>query len=140
MIFKQRLPIQIRFNDVDMLGHVNNSVYFNYFDLGRVAYFRQVFGSDLDYREKGLIIASTKTDFFKQISLDDKIEVVTCVVRIGNKSFDLLQQVRDVETEEVKCESHTVMVCFNFMINQSIPMPEKWRSDIEIFQEETISN
>jgi acyl-CoA thioester hydrolase len=134
MKFKQRLPIQIRFNDIDGLKHVNNSVYFNYFDLGRVAYFKDIFRGTVDYFENGLIIASTKTDFFKQVSLEDSIEVVTKVVRIGNKSFDLLQQVRDAENQEIICESTTVMVCFNFKENQSMPIPEEWRQLIDAFE------
>ena len=32
--FYHRLPIQIRFNDVDRYGHVNNNAYFAYYDLG----------------------------------------------------------------------------------------------------------
>ena len=26
--FRHTLPLQLRFNDIDLLGHVNNSVYF----------------------------------------------------------------------------------------------------------------
>ena len=32
--FRHTLPLQLRFNDIDLLGHVNNSVYFSFYDLG----------------------------------------------------------------------------------------------------------
>lgn len=33
--FHHSLPIQLRFNDVDKFGHVNNTVYFSFYDLGK---------------------------------------------------------------------------------------------------------
>ena len=40
--FHHSIPVQIRFNDIDMLGHVNNTVYFSFFDLGKARYFEEV--------------------------------------------------------------------------------------------------
>ena len=42
MIFKHTLPVQLRFNDIDALGHVNNSIYFTFYDLGKARYFEEV--------------------------------------------------------------------------------------------------
>ncbi len=134
MNFKEGLPIQVRFNDIDVQGHVNNSVYFNYFDLGRLDYFGSIFGHDLDARENGVIIASTKTDYLKEVGLHDPIEVITKVVRLGNKSFDILQQVRNRETKSVHCESTTVMVCYNFLTHEPIPMSVEWKKAIIEFE------
>ena len=33
--FRHTLPLQLRFNDIDLLGHVNNSVYFSFYDAGK---------------------------------------------------------------------------------------------------------
>lgn len=137
-MFRQKLPIQIRFNDIDLMGHVNNSVYFNYFDLGRVAYFDEVFGEDLEYRKRGVVIAGTNTNFFQQINLNDHIEVVTKVTKIGNKSFELHQQIRGIGDESVKCESFTTMVCFDFVNDCTMVMPNNWRNDIRNFEKELL--
>ena len=40
--FFHRLPVQIRFNDVDRYGHVNNNAYFAYYDLGKQEYLYKV--------------------------------------------------------------------------------------------------
>lgn len=37
--FNHTLPIQLRFNDVDKFGHVNNTVYFSFYDLGKTPVF-----------------------------------------------------------------------------------------------------
>ena len=40
--FRHSIPVQMRFNDIDVLGHVNNSVFFTYYDLGKSAYFTTI--------------------------------------------------------------------------------------------------
>ena len=42
--FRHSIPVQLRFNDIDILGHLNNSVYFTLFDLGKTRYFEAVHG------------------------------------------------------------------------------------------------
>ena len=32
------VPLQIRFNDVDKFGHVNNTIYFQFYDSGKTDY------------------------------------------------------------------------------------------------------
>ena len=49
-------PIQIRYSDFDMGGHVHNAVYLNYFETGRVAFFLAGFGQNCDWKKEGLII------------------------------------------------------------------------------------
>lgn len=38
-------PVQIRYTDLDLQGHVNNSVYLNFFDLAKIDYFNRVKGA-----------------------------------------------------------------------------------------------
>lgn len=40
--FRHRIPLQIRFNDIDLLGHVNNTVYFSFYDTGKARYMEAV--------------------------------------------------------------------------------------------------
>lgn len=37
--YRHHQPIQLRFNDIDMLGHVNNTLYFEYMDMAKTRYF-----------------------------------------------------------------------------------------------------
>ena len=85
--------IQMRFADVDMLGHVNNVNQQHYFDLGKSDFFRRVLGMKPVWKSEGLIMVSTRTDYRGQIRMEDPIVVTTCVDRIGHKSFTLRQQI-----------------------------------------------
>ena len=134
MDFNHTLPIQIRFNDVDLAQHVNNAVYQEYFDLGRVSYFGQVIGENMDFTGLSLVIASFKVDFFQPVFLNDKIEVKTSISSIGNKSLEMKQQIIGVGDLSVKAESVTVMVCYNYTERLSVVVPEDWREKIKLFE------
>ena len=45
---KHTCPIQLRFSDVDQLGHVNSSVYFSLYDLAKTAYLTAALGDGMD--------------------------------------------------------------------------------------------
>ena len=54
---KHKMDMQIRFNDLDSMGHVNNANYFTYFELARVEYFKVAMGSShIDWSEDGVIM------------------------------------------------------------------------------------
>ena len=54
----RRLPIQIRFNDVDRLGHVNNNSYFSYYDLGKEEYLNNILKVDYHTQDVAPVIAN----------------------------------------------------------------------------------
>src|SRR5215213_6696836 len=88
--FKHRFPVQVRFSDVDMMGHVNNACYFNYAELARLNYYGHAVGFDTDwYQQHGLIMARFEIDYKKAISYGDEVFVYTKCARIGTTSFDL---------------------------------------------------
>ena len=55
--FRTVLPLQIRFNDIDLLGHVNNEMYFAYMDLGKMRYFQEMMDDKLDWRAINTVVA-----------------------------------------------------------------------------------
>ncbi len=61
--FKHKLPVQIRFNDIDSLGHVNNAIYLSYFDLGKSAYFQTVRTQIIDWTKIDIVVANVNIDF-----------------------------------------------------------------------------
>ena len=63
MIFKHTLPVQLRFNDIDALGHVNNSIYFTFYDLGKARYFEDVKRSPINWNDADLVIANINANF-----------------------------------------------------------------------------
>lgn len=121
--------IQIRFADIDILGHVNNVNLQHYFDLGKTAFYREVLGVDMLPGGGAAfpITAATQTSYLAQTRHTERIYVETSMPEIGNKSMILQQRILSRETGEVKAESRSVMVAFDFMEQVSIPVPDAWR-------------
>jgi len=132
--FNHTTPIQLRFNDFDALGHVNNSVYFSFYDLGKTSYFDEVVPGATSSKEVGVVIANIQVSFLLSVYPGENVAVETAVVEIGNKSFKLLQQLIDVDTKEVKCICQTVMVCFDAKTKSSHPISDGWRKAMADFE------
>ncbi len=132
--FHHRIPIQIRFNDVDRYGHVNNNSYFPYYDLGKDDYLRKVLQSEYRAGDVVPVIANINADFFIPVLYGDSIVVETAIVKLGKRSFTLLQQAVNTKTEQVVCRCSTVMVCFSIKEQRSADMPEEFRRRIMAFE------
>ena len=126
-VYHHQLPIQIRFNDVDRYGHVNNNAYFAYYDLGKEEYLRKVLKVDYRNSEVVPVIANVNADFILPIFYGDEIVIETRVSHVGNKSFTLKQRALNKKTGLVVCQCKTVMVCFNLHTQQSAEIPETYR-------------
>lgn len=133
-IFKHQIPIQLRFNDIDPLGHVNNSIYFNFFDLGKTGYFETIWKQNIDWQKSDVVIASCHADFLLPIFFHEKVAVETAVTHIGNKSFKMEQRIVNTENNTIKCVCSTVMVSFDIKTGESKPVPGEWKQAIIDFE------
>ena len=120
-------PIQMRFADVDMLGHVNNVNQQHYFDLGKNEFFAEVLDMKPYWKAEGLIIVATNSTYASQIRMDEPIAVRTRITKIGHKSFTLHQQIVNTQNGQLKTECTTVLVAFNFELQHSVELPSLWR-------------
>jgi len=128
--FFHETPIQIRFNDVDEFGHVNNTVIQEYFDIGRIHYFHASLGADNLWKDgRQLVIVSNKTDFFQQTLSNDKIRVLTKIYRLGSKSLRMLQWIMKEGEKSATATCDSVMVGFNGNTGQGMVLPDDWRVD-----------
>ena len=131
--FHHILPLQIRFNDVDKFGHVNNSVYFQFYDTAKTDYFAKVC-EGVDWEQTAIVVVHIEAEFQSEIKAGSHIAARTRISHIGHKSFQLEQDVIDTDTQEVKCHCTSVMVLFDLDKHQSILLPEMWVNDIERFE------
>lgn len=126
-----RVNIQKRFADSDIFGHINNVNLQHYFDIGKVDYIKQRVGVDVIDGSRGFITASTTTNYFAQTKYVENVCVETSVEKIGTKSFTIFQNILSVETGEIKAESRSVFVAFDFEKQESIEIPEQWKIQLK---------
>ena len=119
-------PIQIRFNDIDQMGHVNNAVIMEYLDLGKDAFFSS-HGLSPTKSDFTVMVVHYDVDFRAQIHYHDRIHVETEIEKIGNKSVTVLQRVVNTETNTLCVECRTVMAGYRRSTSSSEVIPDEVR-------------
>ncbi len=134
--YKHKAKIEIRFSDLDVLGHVNNAHYLSYFEQARINYFKEAIGNNINWAKKGVILASATLDFLKPIFLNDNIFVFTKCQRVGKKSFILLHSIvkETPRGEDEVARGTTVMVCFDYENRSSMDVPNEWKDKLTIYE------
>ncbi|MCC6385422.1 MAG: acyl-CoA thioesterase [Bacteroidia bacterium] len=122
------VPIQVRFSDIDSMNHVNNAAYLSYFELARMELFRN---SEvvIDWQKTGFILARIELDYLIPVQLNDQVLVQCKISRVGTKSFDIDYELMAGQTKPLKsaCRGKSVQVCYNYLNNQSVPIPKEWK-------------
>ncbi len=131
--FRHRTPVQIRFNDIDMFGHLNNSVYLQFADLAKMRYFMQFMDGKFDPMRLGLVVANINCDFYHPAYVQEKLEVLTQVVSIATSSLVMEQRIVNADGQ-VKCICITIMVSFDPRTATSVPVTDQWRADLAEFE------
>lgn len=134
--FKHRVDLQIRFNDIDILGHLNNTVYFSFYDTGKAYYLEAVEGGGIDWQRVESVVANVDCAFIDSIYFGTEIEVLTRCERLGERSFTLFQMIVDKKSGKIKSVCRSVMVSIDPETKHSIPLPAKWRDGIMAYEGE----
>jgi acyl-CoA thioester hydrolase len=136
-LFKHTIPIQLRFKDGDIMGHVNNANHLTYVELARIKYFEKVVGSDSKWsKQQGIILAHSSIDYKAPLFIHDTVFVNTRCSKLGKKSIELSWAiVRTVPTgEEVVAQGISVLVCYDYVEEKSVEIPEEQRKRIQEFE------
>ncbi len=123
------LRLKVRFSDCDMMQHVNNAVYLNYFEEARIHYFRQLLGKDWDWKREGILLRKNELEYLKPVFLHEPVEITVFLKHIGEKSFTLSYEVR--VNEDLRTTGTSVLVCFDSSVMRSIPIPLKMREGLD---------
>lgn len=120
------VPVQVRFRDLDAMGHVNNAVYLTYLELARVYYLRERFGTRRP-GDIGFILARAEIDYRSPVALHEGLFVGIGVGEVRNRSFTFVYEIREAETGRLVAEALTVQVMYDYAKNASVPIPEDVR-------------
>ncbi|PTX60311.1 acyl-CoA thioester hydrolase [Melghirimyces profundicolus] len=125
--------LQVRFNECDGLGHVNNAVYYTYMETARIELF-QMLDPEMDLNDWKLIVASTSCEYKSQASFAQWLKVTTEAERIGNSSFTLLHRISDLKTDELIAVGRAVLVHYDYRRQRSLPLTKEMRNTLQSLQ------
>lgn len=132
--FRSHVDLQIRFNDIDILGHVNNTVYFSFYDTGKAYYLMNARQGEMDYKKVETVIANIDCAFIHPIFFGQEIEVYTKCTSMSDKSFKLLQLIVEKGEGRICSIAETVMVSIDTESKTAIPIPDRWRKQFSEFE------
>lgn len=122
------IPIEVRFRDIDAMGHVNNAVYSSYLEQARARYYDQVINEALD--EVNTVLAHIEIDFQEPINLGEEVTVHMRTTDIGDSSITMEYEI--IAAGSVVASGETVQVVFDPETGESSPVPDEWRERINL--------
>lgn len=137
--FRHWVDIQVRWSDMDSLGHVNNSRYFTYMETGRISYISSsgiwAPGKPARY---GPILVQASCDFRRQLRYPAELEIGTRLVGIGTSSMALEQGIFLKGDSEPVAEGSSVLAWVDYEAGSSVPLPTEFRSRLQSFEKAAV--
>ena len=128
-------PVTVRFSDLDIYRHVNNVVYFEYFQEARIALFGKLREALREFPRINVVVAQTDLEYVAPITA--RAEPYDCwsvVTRMGNKSMVIESEIVDASGATprggVLAKSRVVLVFFDATTQQSVTPPPGYREAI----------
>lgn len=119
-------PVQVRFRDLDALGHVNNAVYLTYFEAARMAWWMHVNGR-ADLSSMDMILARAEVDYRAPVGYGDELEVGVRCASVKRSSFVLEQALVERRSGRLVAQARKVLVHYDYAAGRSKPLTEDQR-------------
>jgi len=168
VVFPCWYPIHIRFRDLDPLAHVNNTVYFTYYEEARSHYFDllnpwlQQWPSQEEHQqvesivsqsphnpriqtgprgsEYGTLVKEVTCTYTLPLVRSDRVEVGVRVISIGRTSFVMEHQIRELQDQErIYATGRSVLVWCNYRTGRPHPVPHSLRNAFEQMEKRTFA-
>jgi acyl-CoA thioester hydrolase len=126
---------QVVWGDMDSYGHVNNTVYFRYFENARLEYFRRL-GWPVAQRPTGVgpILAETRARFKKPLHWPDTIAIGARVSKVEADRFTIDHVIVSEHWAGIATEGTGLIVTFDYTANSKTPVPDELRRKIELLE------
>src|SRR5215210_2973218 len=119
------IEIAVAWGEMDSLQHVNNIVYFRYFESARMAYFHELdIWSYMDETGVGPILASTECKFRIPLSYPDTVSVGTRITNVEEDRFLMKYAVISHQHQRIAAEGTGIIVSYDYRLKRKAPLPQ----------------
>lgn len=117
-----RIPITVRWRDLDSYNHVNNSVFLTYLEEARLVWLAGLVG---DWKTETLspVLAACQVNFRDQIEWPGELIVEVRCEKLGNSSLTLAHRVVSADGARLYSDASVVMVWINPQTGRPVPLP-----------------
>ncbi len=123
--YSYSLGVDVRYRDLDPVGHVNNAVYATYLEHTRTNYYADVLG--LATEELSFVLAHVEIDYESSVTAEDDVRVWIRVSRLGEKSMTTEFLIEASGETAATAESVQVVIDDEGV---PCPVPDEWRQEI----------
>lgn len=128
--YKHFTAIPTRWNDNDAYGHVNNAVYYTYFDTLVNGYLIHTGALDIAKSSVIALVAETQCRFFRQISYPSDIHAGLRLAHLGRTSMRYEIGLFTDDEPLAAAQGHFVHVCIDRPSGRPVPVPEPLRTAV----------
>ncbi len=122
------MVIPIRWGDMDVMGHVNNTVYFRYMEIARLEWMFKI-GAPPSLTSDGWVIVNAFCNFIRQLEFPGDLLARHYVANPGRSSFDTFVTLQRTDTPGVVyAEGGATTVWVDFKAQKSAPLPDWLRA------------
>lgn len=120
--------MQVRWNDADALGHVNNSIYLAFLESARAGLIDEALGAGSWW---DWVLAHIEIDFLHEIAISvPEVSVTSCVLRVGTSSVRTRDEAR-LPDGTLAARAEAVVVVRNRETGKSRPLTDAERALLE---------
>ncbi len=133
------LSQDLSWSDMDAFEHINNAVYFRFFEDARIAYFEKL--KVMQHKNDtgvGPILASTSCDFRAPLSFPDTIQIATVIESIERKRFKMKYFVYSERLNKIAAEGGGLIVYYDYGQERSCEIPDVILSAIHASQDDYV--
>jgi acyl-CoA thioester hydrolase len=127
--FRFVFPIEVRFRDIDAIGHVNNAVFLTYLESARIAYWLELTGRD-GLAGMDMILARVEIDYRSPAGYREQLDVGARIASLRRSSFTMEQRIVERTSQRLVAEARNVCVHYDYRAGRSQPIPDDLRRRI----------
>lgn len=135
--FKFHYPVEVRFRDLDAMGHVNNAAYFTFFEVARTGYMRAIGHASAAGKSHGelfpFILLDISCRFLAPATLGQTLGLHLRTTRAGTKSFHFEYLITDPGGEPVAVGRST-QVYYDYAGARTAPIPTRFRELLSTYE------
>ena len=128
-VFRFQRVVEVRFRDIDEMGHAHHTMPLIYIEEARSAYWREVLGRpELDF-----IMGEVGIRYHRRIHYPSTVVVGVRTARLGRRSLGMEYDIRDADGN-VLAEGWSEQVMYDYAAAESKPVPDDLRQRVLAFE------
>lgn len=128
--YRAFVPLTTRWHDNDVYGHVNNVVYYSYFDTAVNTWLIEAGLLDIETGDPIGVVVETGCRYAASVHFPQKLEVGMTVAKLGTSSVTYHLGLFVEGSEEPAAEGHFTHVYVGRESRRPVALPDNWRDKL----------